>query len=261
MFKQLNYFWRLGGTGLSFFVFGAVGIVFWGIIFPVIELFLGEGIRKKQRSRWLMRHVFRLYMNFMRAIGILDYQVHGRERLHNPGRLVIANHPSLLDIVFLISQINNATCIVKPALAANPFMRIPIRAMGYIYAQSPEDLLERCTTELREGSTLIIFPEGTRTTPGNPLKFQRGAASIALQAQAKLLPITLSCIPTTLTKQEKWYQIPAKKFTLSMQVGEDIELASMNEGNSRSVLTRRITRELESYFIERLTTSETKQAV
>jgi 1-acyl-sn-glycerol-3-phosphate acyltransferase len=141
---------------------------------------------------------------------------------------------------------------VKPALAANPFMRIPIRAMGYIYAAEPADLLERCTTELREGGSLIVFPEGTRTTPGKPFKFQRGAAAIALQAKAKILPITIACSPTTLTKQEKWYQIPQKKFTLSLDVGEDIEVSSICDNSNRPLATRSVTRQLEHYFRDRL---------
>ena len=252
MFERLNYVWRLTGTGLSFFVFGAVGVLFWGILFPLFEKSLGKGNQKKIRSRLLMMHIFRIYMNFMRAIGILSYQVRGSEGINAPGRLVVANHPSLLDIVFLISQIRNATCIVKPALAANPFMHIPIRAMGYIYADNPADVMERCAEELRQGSSLIVFPEGTRTTPGQPIKFQRGAAAIALQAEAKILPITIACTPTTLTKQEKWYQIPQKKFTLSLDVGEDIEPTSMSENKSRPLAARSITRQLEKYFIERL---------
>lgn len=252
MLERINYCWRLFGTGLSFFVFGAVGVAFWGILFPLFERFLGEGIEKKRRSRWLMNRVFRIYMDFMRTIGILNYEVQGGERLNVAGRLVVANHPSLLDIVFLISHIKNATCIVKPALIANPFMRIPINAMGYIYAEDPEVLVERCAAELREGGALIVFPEGTRTTPGQPIKFQRGAAAIALQAGAKILPITIDCSPTTLTKEEKWYQIPQKKFTLSLYVGDDIELSPISADAGRSLDTRRITRQLENYFIEQL---------
>jgi 1-acyl-sn-glycerol-3-phosphate acyltransferase len=252
MLERINYYWRLFGTGLSFFVFGAVGVAFWGMLFPLFEKFLGAGIEKKRRSRFLMNRVFRIYLDFMRAIGILNYEVHGAERLDAAGRLIVANHPCLLDIVFLISHIKNATCIVKPALVANPFMRIPINAMGYIYAEDPEAVVDRCVAELREGGSLIVFPEGTRTTPGKPLKFQRGAAAIALQAGAKILPITIGCSPTTLTKQEKWYQIPQKKFTLSLHVGDDIELSPIPENAERSLETRRVTRQLENYFIERL---------
>ncbi|WP_217995222.1 lysophospholipid acyltransferase family protein [Methylogaea oryzae] len=168
MLERINYYWRLVGTGLSFFLFGAVGLLFWGLLFPLIERFLGAGLEKKLTSRAWMHGLFRWYMNFMRRIGILTYEVRGGERLNAPGRLVVANHPSLLDVVFLISQIRNATCIVKPALAANPFMRFPIRAMGYIYAEDPEALVEQCAAELREGASLIIFPEGRGPRPASP---------------------------------------------------------------------------------------------
>jgi 1-acyl-sn-glycerol-3-phosphate acyltransferase len=251
MFDRINYLWRLFATGFSFFLFGIVGVLFWGMLFPLIEKFIGVDIQKKLRSRAMMNRIFYIYMEFMRIIGILSYEVHGGERLNTPGRLVIANHPSLLDVVFLISQIRNATCIVKPALAANPFMRIPIHAMGYIYADDPEAVVKQCAEELHEGCSLIVFPEGTRTTPGKPLKFLRGAATIALESKVKILPVIIGCTPTTLTKHEKWYQIPHKKFALSLHVGEDFELDAIDENTSRSLATRNITRQLEKYFIER----------
>lgn len=250
MLERINYLWRLFGTGLSFFMFGFVAVLFWGIIFPLVDRFIKPGIRKKLRSRAMMQRIFHVYMDFMRMIGILGYEVHGGEQLNAPGRLVVANHPCLLDIVFLISQIRNATCIVKPGLADNPFMRIPIRAMGYIYAAEPDALLERCAEELGEGCTLIVFPEGTRTTPGKPVKFRRGAAAIALTSGAKILPVTISCSPTTLTKREKWYQIPNKKFILSLYVGDDIVVNTTDVNASRSIATRHLTRQLEQYFIE-----------
>lgn len=256
MFERINYYWRLFGTGLSFFMFGACGVLVWGLLFPLFERFLGEGVDKKRRARLLMNRIFQSYMEFMHIIGILNYQVCNRERLKAPGRVVVANHPCLLDIVFLISQIPNATCIVKPALIANPFMRIPIRAMGYIYAEDPELLIDRCETELQEGGSLIIFPEGTRTTPGKPFKFQRGAAAIALQAQAPILPVTLGCAPTTLTKQEKWYQIPEKRFTLTMDVGDDTRFTPICGEAGRSVAARRLTKKLETYFKEQLANHE-----
>lgn len=256
MQTRINYYWRLFGTGFSFFVFGAIGILFWGILFPLFAKFLGRGITKKRRTRWLMHRIFQCYMNMMRCIGILDYQVSGVEHLTKPSRVIVANHPCLLDIVFLLSQTPNATCIVKPSLIHNPFMRIPIRAMGYIYVEEPELLLAHCKAELQEGGSLIIFPEGTRTTPNNIINpFQRGAAAIALEAKAHLLPVTLTCVPTTLTKHEKWYHIPQKRFTLNMIVGDDIPITLFNPAN-RSLATRQINRQLESYFIAQLKTHE-----
>lgn len=220
-------------------------------MFPVIDKFMPANKNKKLESRLMMQRIFQIYMDFMRGIGILDYRVEGGKAINRPGRLVIANHPCLLDIVFLISQIRNATCIVKPGLVANPFMRIPIHAMGYIYADEPEILLEKCARELMSGCSLIVFPEGTRTKPGKPLKFRRGAAAIALRSGAPILPVRMDCSPTTLTKREKWYEIPDRKFILSMQVGDDIEIGPFDGNTSRSRAVRTITRQLEQYFIDR----------
>ena len=53
MFEKINYYWRLFGTGVSFFLFGAVGVLFWGMLFPLIEIFIGEGIQRKRISQSL----------------------------------------------------------------------------------------------------------------------------------------------------------------------------------------------------------------
>ncbi len=253
MVERIDYLWRLCATAFSFFVFGVAGAVIWVIFFPVVELFLGKGPAKKRRARYMMHWVFRCYIGMMRGLGILSYEVHGGERLRRPARLVIANHPSLIDVVFLISLIPNAGCIVKPALVKNPFMRAPIRSMHYLFADDPVTLLEHCVEELREGSSLIVFPEGTRTTPGKPLRFQRGAANIAIKSGARILPVYIDCTPTTLTKQEKWHQIPARRVHFRVFVGEEINPDLTEGSRDRSIAARRLTRYLEQYFVEQET--------
>ncbi len=245
---SVNYLWRLFATALCFFMFGFVSFLVWAILFPVVALFLGEGIAKKRRSRHLMHWVLRGYIELMRILGVLHYQIEGSDRLNRPGCLIVANHPSLIDVVFLLSLTRNATCIVKPALLRNPFMRIPIRAVGYLYADDPKKLMEACAGELHEGSSLIIFPEGTRTTPGKPVKFQRGAANIALKSGAKILPVRIDCSPTTLTKHEKWYQIPPKRALFRIRVGDDIDPRPYAENDLRSIAARNLTHDLERYL-------------
>ena len=95
---------------------------------------------------------------------------------------------------------------------------------------------------------MIIFPEGTRSVPGQPCRFQRGAAAIALQADKILTPVTISCYPSTLTKAEKWYQIPDRRFHLAMHVGDDMALRDFLEMEPRTVAVRRFNRYLQDYF-------------
>jgi 1-acyl-sn-glycerol-3-phosphate acyltransferase len=249
MLDRINYLWRLCATAISFFVFGVVGLMVW-VMYPVIMLFLGQGELKKRRGRYFVHRIFHYYVELMRGLGILTYEVHGGERLNRPARLVVANHPSLIDVVFLISLIQNATCIVKRSLISNFYMRAPIRVASYLYADDPEALLDRCTEELRGGSSLIVFPEGTRTKPNQPSHFQRGAANIALQAGTMILPVYIHCSPTTLTKHEKWYRIPSKIVVFRLYVGEDIDPVQYGGTQPRSVASRRLTHHLEQYFAE-----------
>jgi 1-acyl-sn-glycerol-3-phosphate acyltransferase len=241
--------WRLAATAFSFGLFG-LGSVLWAVLFPAAVPFLGSGPSKKRRTRRLMHETFRFYIAVMRGLGLLTHEVHGGERLNRPGRLIVANHPSLLDVVFLIALIRDATCIVKPALFGNPFMRPPIRAARYIYATDPETLLERCAEELGEGSSLIIFPQGTRTRTSETRSFQRGAANIALKAGAGILPVYIHCFPPTLARGEKWYRIPPCRVRYRFYVGEEIDPAAYAETHDRPLASRRLTGDLQHYFAE-----------
>ena len=68
----------------------------------------------------------------MRHTGVLTYHIEGQEHLNETGRLIIANHPSLIDVVFLIALIRDTNCIVKDSLVNNPFTRGPTYGLlGY----------------------------------------------------------------------------------------------------------------------------------
>jgi len=247
---RIDYAWRLLATGFSFALFGAGSVLLWVILFPLAHPFLGHGSTKKRRARRMMHEVFRFYVAVMRGLGLLTCEARGVAALNRPGRVVVSNHPSLLDVVLLISMVRNATCIVKPALYNNPVMRAPIRAMRYLYAADAEALVQRCVEELREGSTLIIFPEGTRTPAGLSRPFQRGAANIALAAGAPILPVYIHCSPPTLGKHEKWYHIPPSRVCYRFHCGAEIDPRRHGGNGERSHAARRLTRYLQDHFAE-----------
>ncbi len=250
MSHSLNYYWRLFATALSFSVFGIGGFLLWICVFPVLGLLPGNQKRKTQRAQRCVHYSFYFFIGLMHRLGIMDYHISGLEKLNHPGQLIVANHPTLVDIVFLISRIPHASCIVKDSLWHNPFMRGPIINAGYISNGNSEKMISACVERLNDGGTIIIFPEGTRSTPGQPYKFQRGAARIALKADAVLTPVNISCSPSTLTKAEKWYQIPAKKFHLTMQVGDNIRLDDFKAISPESIAVRRLTHYLQDYFLK-----------
>jgi 1-acyl-sn-glycerol-3-phosphate acyltransferase len=167
--------------------------------------------------------------------------------------LVLANHPTLIDVVALISLMPNASCVVKQALWRSPFLGGVVRAADYISNSRPEALLEDCARDLQSGNPLIIFPEGTRSRPGQPLRFLRGASYIALGSGRPLLPVLISCEPSTLTKLQKWYQIPERRFHLKVKILPAENIAQwIDATDAPTIAARKLTQALEAFFTHKL---------
>ncbi|MFT3761474.1 MAG: lysophospholipid acyltransferase family protein [Pseudoxanthomonas sp.] len=218
--QRLDHAWRVVGTGLSFAAFGVGGLLLRVTVFPLLQLCVRDPLRRRRIARRWVQRSFAAHVELMRRLGVLTWEIHGRERLERDGLLVLANHPTLIDVVFLVSLLPNADCVVKSAVARNPFMRGPVRACGYIANDDGVGLVEDCIAAVRAGGNLVIFPEGTRTVPGQPLRLQRGAANIAVRGGLDVTPVRISCTPPTLTKGEKWYRVPSRRFHVKIEVGE-----------------------------------------
>ncbi|HET9048074.1 MAG TPA: lysophospholipid acyltransferase family protein [Chiayiivirga sp.] len=244
-----NHAWRVLGTGLSFLAFGIGGVGLGLVVFPLINLLLRDRARRQRVSRNLVQRSFAFHFELMRVLGVLTYEVRGRERLQREGLLILANHPTLIDVVLLVSLLPNADCIVKSALLRNPVMIGPIRAAGYVCNDDGAGLVDDCIAAVRRGGNLLIFPEGTRTRRDAPLRLQRGAANIAVRGRLNITPVRLSCTPMTLGKGEKWYHVPSRRFHVLVQVEPDLEIASFVDGERNEALAaRHLTDYLTRYF-------------
>jgi 1-acyl-sn-glycerol-3-phosphate acyltransferase len=251
MLERWNQLWRIPVTGLCFAVFG-LGAVLMGLTaFPLLSLIC---IRQPERRvRWA-RNVVRggmwVFVELMRAGRVVCTRIEGAERLQRRGLLILASHPTLVDVVALISVTPHADCVVKASLAENPFTRWPVRACAFIRNNGGADLLDDCKTSLQAGGNLLIFPEGTRSKPGEPLQLQRGAAQLALRAGVDVTPVRIRCEPLGLTKGRPWWRTHSEPMRLSLEVGEDIAVAPFLEGANHEMplAARRLTQHLKTYF-------------
>lgn len=250
------YPWRLLATALSFAVFGVGSLCLRVLVFPLLACLPGGAARHQRRARRTIGWLFWRFIRFMRVTGVLTYEVEGAERLGRPGQLVIANHPSLIDVVFLIGLARNANCVVKQSLFDNLFTRGPVREAGYIGNDGSLQMLETAAATLRQGQPLIIFPEGTRTPPGQAPAFHRGAAAIALRGAKIITPVTISVSPSTLTKHEPWYRIPHRRVHFRLRVGADIDPATFAALGPAPVASRRLNDYLHQYFFKELAEDE-----
>ena len=244
--------WRIFATALSFACFGVGGLLLWLFVFPLQALIWRDAARRQQAARSVVQAVFRLFIGFMRLLGLIRYEVLGVEKLQRRGLLVLANHPTLIDVAFLISLVPNASCVVKSTLANHPCTRGPVRATGYICNNPNSDLLLACTDTLAAGSNLIIFPEGTRSRPGQALKMQRGAAQIALRGGLDITPVRIQCEPLGLYKGQPWWTVAKRPLRFTIEVGDDLPSAPILEaaGGEHGRAARRLTESLIRFFSE-----------
>jgi 1-acyl-sn-glycerol-3-phosphate acyltransferase len=248
MLERINYAWRVVATGLSFFSFGVGGVLLRVLAFPLLTLFVRDPERRSRAARSIIHYNFAAFIELMRVLGVLTYEVRGLERLRRHGLLVLANHPTLIDVVFLVSLIENADCVVRSGLARNPFTRGPVKATGYVCNDGGAELVEACIASVRSGKNLVIFPEGTRTRRDAPQPLQRGAANIAIRGGVDITPVRISCTPPTLGKGEKWYRVPSRRFHVSLDVGDDLAVAPFLDGTTEAQAARRLTDHLTGYF-------------
>jgi len=247
--------WRLFATGASFVLFGLGGLLLYLVILPLMRLLPGGAVARRRRARAAISRAFRMHVWFMHRSRVLDFHIEGVEKLGRPGQMVVANHPSLIDVVFLIGQIRDANCVVKAGLFDNPCTRGPVSAAQYISNDGSMTMLDRAADVLREGQCLVVFPEGTRTRPGHAPVFHRGAAAIALRGARTITPVYITVEPTTLTKAEPWYRIPDRRLQVHLRVGQDIDPAAFTADAPLPIASRRLNDHLHQLFIRELSAS------
>ncbi|AGH79968.1 1-acyl-sn-glycerol-3-phosphate acyltransferase [Psychromonas sp. CNPT3] len=244
----LNKYWRILATCFCFFLFAFGGLLLSFLVFPVLVLFVKNKAQRELKVQSVIQKSFFLFCEIMRLSGAIDYKIIGAEKLQSDKHcLVVANHPSLIDYVLIVAHMQQCDCLVKESIWNNPFMKGVVSAAGYIPNKNPETLVEDCAQRLSQGHVLLIFPEGTRSTPGVKSKLQRGAAQVALKTASDIRVVHITVAPVFLTKQRKWYQVPDKKPFFLLEVKEKIEINTFIKTETpSSIMVRKLNAHLEN---------------
>ncbi|MBM4247704.1 MAG: 1-acyl-sn-glycerol-3-phosphate acyltransferase [Deltaproteobacteria bacterium] len=133
-------------------------------------------------------------------------QIVGRENVRpDVAYVMVANHLSFLDILVLFRLRRHFKWVSKvemfkiPAIGWNMWLNryVPLKRGD---KQSVQTMMQICRERLAEGSSLMIFPEGTRSRDGKLSKFKTGAFQLALETKSPILPIVVSGTSKTLPK-------------------------------------------------------------
>jgi 1-acyl-sn-glycerol-3-phosphate acyltransferase len=246
--------WRALRTGLAFAVFGGLGLLLGGAVFPVLRLFERDAERGALRAQWILHLGYRGYLRLAVALGLIDITRIGAERLRQSAPvIVVANHPTLIDMPLLVAMMPQADNIVSGARAENRFLRNAVAAADYIRNDAGPAIVRESVRRLRHGRHLVLFPEGTRSPVGGLGPFQRGAAHIALASGCPLQPVVITSDPPTLKKGQAWWDVPDRTIRLTVRVVDPIAVEPHgDEGESSGVAARKLTARLREVFVKEL---------
>ncbi|MDP1899788.1 MAG: lysophospholipid acyltransferase family protein [Rubrivivax sp.] len=162
---------------------------------------------------------------------------------HEPGLIVIANHPSMLDAVMLVARLPRSFCVMKAGLARNPLLGPAARLARYIRNDSAVGMVRRAVSELKAGGQLVMFPEGTRTTVPPINAFRPGVTLIAKLAQAPIQAVFIDTESPYLGKGWPLWRLPPLPIVFKVRLGERFA----PEPDTQALLTR-----IEAYFAQQV---------
>jgi len=195
-------------------------------------------------GRWANTIGLRIYLGALSLIGACRFDLSALDSLRDEGPLIVApNHPCLLDAPMVLSRLPNMACIMKVDIVDTVFLGAGARLAGYIRNDAQLSMIRQSVAELKSGSQLLIFPEGTRTTrwPVNACKGT--AALIASRAGVPIQTVFIETDSAYLGKGWPLFRRPPMPITYRIRLGR--RFAPPEKAGV-------FTEELERYFIDEL---------
>ncbi len=188
-------------------------LIFVMIGFPVALLLwllsLPFDRRRLMNNRWMViQGIILTKMNFFWKV-----IVEGKEKIdQKQAYVIVPNHQSMLDIVIFNMLHHRLRWISKIEVFKIPVLGWEMRMVKYIELErgnkhSVVRMMEKCISSLREGISIVIFPEGTRSLTGAIGRFKTGAFQLALKTDKPLLPVLIDGTGDVLPKNGLTFRI------------------------------------------------------
>jgi len=213
-----------------------------GVAFVISPLLGAE--QRRRAGRRGMHRIFGCYLQLLGWLNLVKVDNSALAGLRHERSLILApNHPSMMDVILVISRLPDVGCIMKADLWDNIFLGAGARMADFIRNDSPRSMVKLAVRDLQRGSQLLIFPEATRTVrqPVNPLS--GGFALIAKQANAPVQTILIETDSPYLRKGWSLFRLPPMPITFRLRLGRRFEPRSDVEA---------LVADMEQYFMAEL---------
>jgi len=196
-------------------------------------------------GRYVIMLAFRLYLWFLRIFCACRFDLSELDALpKEQPQILVANHPSLLDAVLIVSRLPNAVCIMKAGLMNNVLLGSAARLARYIRNDAPLKMVLSARNELSENSSIVLFPEGTRTSDFPLGPCTNSATLISRRTGTPMQALLIEFNYPYLGKHWPLHRRPMLPLQVKVRLGK--RFAVPND-------VRAATREMETYFREELT--------
>ena len=223
---------------LGFMLLGVVCLSVTLLAFP-LRVVLPRALSKRV-GRKLIAVGFRSYLRLLVVMGVCRFDLTALDALRDgPAMIIAPNHPSLLDAVMILSRLPNAGCIMKAELVNNVFLGRGARLAGYIRNTPLRTMVQLAVADLHQGSPLLLFPEGTRSTRF-PVGAMQGTAGLI--AKHAGVPVQTVLIETSSGFLGKGWSV---RWTPKMPITYRVRLGKRFDPPQH---TARFVSELDQYF-------------
>lgn len=164
-------------------------------------------IALKHKKKWLHQLIYGVTRLFLRTVIIS-----GVKRINTPGEqfrkpaVIIANHQSFIDILLLLSTTPKVVMITNSWVWNSPFFGWIVRCADFCHTTDGyEHLTEKLRDKVRDGYSVVVFPEGTRSTDCKIQRFHKGAFYIADKLKLDIVPAVLYGTGMVSPKRQGFY--------------------------------------------------------
>ncbi len=210
----------------------------------IILSFSGESKFHKSAKKWAHR--------ILSIVGV-NLEVIGSERIsHNDSYIFLANHSSLLDIPVLQYGLDNDFRIIyKKELEKIPVFGYGLKKSPYIAVvrEDPREAMssiENAIKTIQKGASVLIFPEGTRSSDGKLQEFKRGAFLLAARSNKPIVPVAI--VGTSKLLPSKKFDI--RRGDVRLIIGEPIVFNIQTRNDEKELITKvySIIKEMIDYY-------------
>lgn len=212
--KQLFLYLLLVQSNSGFMIFLIFSFLFWiFVVASSIVIFLGASVLwvltfPFDRRLWLQHRYSCFWASLYLWINpFWPMRIEGRDKI-DPSKVYIAvsNHQSMLDILVIHSLFFHFKWVSKKENLYIPFVGWNMILNRYVVIDRASRksflrMMRDCRRHIRKGSSIMIFPEGTRSVDGKIRAFKEGAFRLAHQMKCPVLPIVLDGTGESLPKK------------------------------------------------------------